>query len=79
MSRSYYKTLTWKLKNVKFYKRLCHKRNRHKKNIPNGSYYKRSVDSWDICDYKWYVTSTDVAKALKTWLTLEEFYKMWSK
>jgi len=63
----------------KFFKRLVHRRNRHIKDIPNGSYYKRSVDIWDICDYKMYPTANDIKKALQTWMTVEEYIKSWSK
>ena len=79
MSRSRYKHLVWHLNKDKFFKRLVDRRNRHIKHIPNGSDYKRSVDAWDICDYRIYPTANDIARALLSWLTIDQYTKSWSK
>jgi hypothetical protein len=74
MSRSFRKVPMFKIHTVKYFKKLVHKRNRHKPDIANGGAYKYSVNYWDICDYKWIAWKKDF-----TWWFANKEYKAWRK
>lgn len=46
-------------KRRQFYKRLSNKVVRRAEEVPNGGSFKRFHDSWNICDYRWYVDVTE--------------------
>ena len=79
MSRSYKRTPSFTLNKSKYHKRLVHRINRHKFDLPNGSYYKYCVNPWDICDYKWlYFTYKDFENYLR-YAGINKLYKLWMK
>jgi hypothetical protein len=61
MSRSYRKA--WVKdgykgsKGKQFFKRLANKLFRKMQDIPNGRAYRKCFDTWNICDYRYYVSS----------------------
>jgi hypothetical protein len=84
MSRSIKKYPGHKLNTDQYFKRLVHRRNRmawrsYMERLPNGSYYKYSVNPWDICDYKFvYHTYNDLKYYIK-WAGIDKLYKAWMK
>lgn len=67
MSRSYKKFIVSKDQNSKFGKRSAVKAVRRKKDVPNGSKFKRYYCSWNICDYR----------SKERFYTAEEFRRNW--
>ena len=64
MSRSFRKHPMWIDSTMKKHgKRYANRKVRHSKGLPNGSYYKRLYDSWEICDYKWLADSKSSIKS----------------
>jgi len=61
MSRSYrkpYATCGYGSKGKKWYKRYANKVIRHTEDVPNGKAYRKcGVNTWIICDYKFYQDS----------------------
>lgn len=56
MSRSYKKHKVITCGKDAFLKRYANRKLRKNKKVANFSNYKRHFESWDICDYKFYVT-----------------------
>ena len=54
----------------KYARRLLRKNNE----VTNFSNYKRHFDSWDICDYKFYVTEAEMKKE-SIWSNPKNFRK----
>lgn len=51
-----------------FFKRRSNKVIRKTENIPDGKAFKRVINSWDICDYRWYESPTSMSRwSLKPW------------
>lgn len=67
MSRSYKRFIVCKDQNSKFGKRSAVKAVRRKKDVPNGSKFKRYYCSWNICDYR----------SKERFYTAEEFRRNW--
>ena len=53
MSRSRKRVTIWKQPNSRYYKRLSNKRIR-KADIQSGGMFKRVMDTYDICDWRWF-------------------------
>lgn len=51
MSRSYKRTAGWKDRAGKYMKKFANKKVRNTKIIPNGMFYKKLFESWNISDY----------------------------
>ena len=65
MSRSYKKVGGWtdhKSPRSKIAKRFANKKVRKTKEISSGRAYKKICNSWDICDYKFYIFQKDEVK-----------------
>jgi len=54
MSRSRKKTAIWKQRNDKDFKRYANKRVRNAEEVDDGRKYKRLLESYDICDFRWF-------------------------
>lgn len=69
MSRSHKKHPVITDKAQKWAKKDANKRIRNAKDIGNGSNYKKYYNSWNICDYKFWIskfeTFWDYAKSLR--------------
>jgi hypothetical protein len=61
MSRSRKKIAVWKDANNKYQKRLSNKRIRHL-SIPSGGAFKKVLNPWDICDYRWLIPAGDESR-----------------
>lgn len=60
MSKSRRKPFIVDSSTKKFGKRYANKKvRRYKGVIQNGKWYRKIYNSWDICDYKWYVSPND--------------------
>jgi hypothetical protein len=85
LSRSRKKIPGYKQKNIKYYKKLVHNRNKNRP-MQNGSYYKYSVNPWSICDWT-YLLYTDIQlqdyidRTKELWYGYREFkpWKLWIK
>ena len=54
MSRSVKKTPIFKQQNDRAFKRYANKRIRHREELSNGREYKKTFETWNICDFKWF-------------------------
>lgn len=95
MSRSYKKSpyvTDHKRKSSKINKRLANKRFRRliarTEDAPVGSTYKKYIDSWTICDYRWRMTREDAIhwyeNVMESYFkerypTLKDWLKYWEK
>ena len=57
-----------------FLKKYANKKLRKNEKIANFSNYKRHFNSWDICDYKFYVTEAEMKKE-SIWSNPKNFRK----
>ena len=87
MSRSFKNNPVNTDKNNKLEKRRANKKIRRLNNLIKGSIYKKHFCSWNICDYKWYLSRENaiiywkgnVHNIQKRYKTLEEYLDMWHK
>jgi hypothetical protein len=53
-----------------FEKRLANRTIRNSEDVPNGKAYKKFFDSWNITDYRWYQTPSQIEKYWPEWWKL---------
>lgn len=68
MSRSYKKHPVATDKTNKWAKRDANKKFRKTEDVGNGSNYKKHYNSWDICDYKFWVSKLSDFWNNRKWL-----------
>lgn len=88
MSRSYHKNHFIK-DHTRGGKKRANRKVRHTPNIPNGAYFKRCYQSWNICDFRWiwtkdmataeYSTKRSSLSFLQKFPTLEDYLSYWRK
>lgn len=74
MSRSHKKHKVITCGKNSFWKKYANKKLRKNVKIANFSNYKRHFNSWDICDYKFYVTEAEMQKE-SIWSNPKNFRK----